>query len=119
MTNTFVTVDSGKRDTFESGAKRDTQDEKPRYDLIPIIPLRRLADLYMRGAKKYGEHNYQKGIPFSRIYSSALRHLHEFAEGLTEEDHLAAVVWNCFSIMFYQDQIEKGKLPKELNDLIK
>ena len=30
----FLTKDSGKRKDFESGMRRDTQENKPRYDLI-------------------------------------------------------------------------------------
>lgn len=112
----YKTKDSGKREDFKTGARRDVQIDKPRYDLIPVSALRRLADLYARGAVKYGENNYQKGIPFSRVYASMFRHLIQFREGDISEDHLAAVAWNAFAIMFYQDEIEKKRLPKDLND---
>lgn len=113
----FQTRDSGKREDFKTGARRDVQEDKPRYDLIPVAALKRLADLYARGAVKYGENNYQKGIPFSRVYASMFRHLIQFREGDISEDHLAAVAWNAFAIMFYQDEIEKKRLPRELDDL--
>ena len=114
----YKTKDSGKRQDFNSGAKRDTQEGKPRYDLIPIEPLKRLAELYSRGAEKYGENNFEKGMSFKRMYSSMFRHLIQFREGDEEEDHLAAVAWNAFALMFYQEKIKEGKLPKKLNDLI-
>jgi len=38
-TSGFITKDSGKRETFESGMKRDTQDGKLRYDLAFDGPL--------------------------------------------------------------------------------
>jgi len=113
----YKTKDSGKRENFDTGARRDVQVDKPRYDLVPVSALKRLADLYARGAVKYGENNYQKGIPYSRVYASLFRHLIQFREGDKSEDHLAAVAWNAFALMLYQDEIEKGNLPAELDDL--
>jgi len=98
----FITKDSGKRQEFESGMVRDTQDGKPRYDLIPVEGLHRLADLYARGAEKYDDNNWQKGQPFSRVYASLFRHLIAWREGERTEDHLAAVAWNAFAIMWYE-----------------
>lgn len=106
-----------KREQFTSGAVRDSQEGKPRYGLIPIGPLRRLAMRYTDGAKAYGEDNYQKGIPFSRVADSLLRHIYSYLDGDSSEDHLAAVAWNAFALMFYEEQIIKGKLPSILNDL--
>lgn len=113
----YETLDSGKRQEFDTGARRDTQEDKPRYDLLPTPALRRVAELYARGAKKYGENNYQRGIPFSRVYASLFRHLIAFREGDKSEDHLAAVAWNAFALIYYEEQIEMNKLPQELNDL--
>lgn len=108
--STFITKDSGKRQEFDSGMVRDTQEGKPRFDLIPTQPLRRLADLYARGAIKYAEDNWQKGQPFSRAYASLFRHMIAWREGDVSEDHLAAVAWNAFTIMWYEDN------KPELND---
>src|SRR2546426_2558799 len=69
--------DSGKRQEFESGARRDTQDDKPRYGLVPPGPLRRLAMHYTNGAKKYGENNWTKGMPCSRSWESLERHVQD------------------------------------------
>lgn len=98
----FVTKDSGKREEFPGGSRRDDASGKPRYDLIPPAPLKRLAELYMRGAEKYGESNWEKGQPVSRFLSSAMRHLEQARAGETDEDHWAAVVWNVLCIMHFQ-----------------
>ncbi len=113
----YETKDSGKRDEFETGARRDTQDDKPRYDLIPPEALKRLAELYARGAAKYGEGNFEKGMPFRRVYASLLRHLFSWAMAEHDEDHLAAVAWNAFALMFYEEKILDGSLPYELDDM--
>lgn len=99
----FETKDSGQREKYPSGAMRDTEEGKPRYDLIPGLPLKRLAELYARGAKKYGDWNWSQGVPSSRCYSSALRHLMQYNLGEKDEDHLAAVVFNVFCLMYFED----------------
>lgn len=108
---TFETKDSGRREEFATGMVRDTQEGKPRFDLIPTEGLRRLADLYARGAKKYDDNNWKKGQPFSRAYASLFRHLIQWREGDRSEDHMAAVVFNAMALMYYEE-----KKP-ELNDL--
>ena len=101
---------------FNTGAIRDIQDNKPRFDLLPIMCLKRLSKLYESGAIKYGENNYQKGMPFKRVYASLFRHLVAWREGETGEDHLAAIAWNAFALMYFEEMIKSGKLPKELDD---
>lgn len=95
--------DSGQREKFEGGAVRDVQDNKPRYALIPPGPLFRLAMHYTNGAKKYDDHNWVKGMPISRCVDSLMRHIEAYRVGDTTEDHLAAIAWNAFAIMFFED----------------
>jgi hypothetical protein len=110
----FVVKDSGARQEFQTGAVRDTQESKPRFDLVPVEPLERLANLYGAGAIKYGDWNWQKGMPLLRMYASLLRHVFAWRNGDRTEDHLAAVVFNAFGIMWTEQAIKDGKLPKEL-----
>lgn len=88
---------------FETGAQRDTDEGKLRYDLIPPSSLARLAKRYTDGAKHYGDHNWTKGIPSSRHLQSLMRHLEGVRVGDTSEDHVAAIAWNAFAIMYNQD----------------
>lgn len=113
---TFKTLDSGKRQEFETGARRDTQDDKPRYDLISVIALKRLAELMGRGAEKYGDRNWEEGIPLSRFYASLFRHMIQWAEGDTTEDHLAAVLFNAMGILHTEQLIVWGDLPVTLGN---
>lgn len=112
----FTTKDSGERQEFETGARRDTQEDKPRYDLISPIALRRFAELMGRGAEKYGDRNWEKGIPLSRFYASMFRHMMQWAEGDVSEDHLAAVLFNAAGIMHTEQKILSGELPGTLAD---
>jgi hypothetical protein len=102
MTNDFVVKDSGERQQFGTGAQRDSQEDKPRFDLIPSKPLERIAYVYARGARKYDENNWMKGIPVSRTLASAERHLQQYKQGDKDEDHLAQAAWNLFAIMHYE-----------------
>lgn len=112
----FVTKDSGERQEFETGSKRDTREGKGRFDLIPPGPLRRLAGVYERGAVKYGDRNWEKGQPLMRFLDSALRHINEVKAGEPEEDHAAHAAWNLFAFMHTLSEIEAGRLPKDLDD---
>ncbi len=152
----FITLDSGHRQQFGTGAQRDTQEGKPRFDLIPLpvldalqqafggapleaddtnppitgfcledecrydlipeIALNRLAGLYHRGALKYDDNNWQKGIPLLRVYASLRRHTEYWYAGDTSEDHLAAIIWNAITIMWTEWAIAEGLLPEELAD---
>ncbi len=109
--------DSGKRQEFPTGSVRDTQAGKGRFDLVPGYALFRLAKHYENGAVKYGDRNWERGQPLSRYLSSAIRHLVEYGMGMREEDHLAAAAWNAFSIIWTEEQVRLGKLPKSLDDM--
>lgn len=95
----FLTKDSGKRETFDTGMERDTNDNKPRYDLIWLPGIRRVAELMARGAKKYTARNWEKASTqeeLERFKESALRHMYQYLEGDRSEDHCSAVVFNLF-----------------------
>ena len=115
---TFTRVkDSGERSEFETGAVRDRQKGKGRYDLLPPYGLKRLAMHFENGANKYNARNWEKGIPTERYMDSALRHLFEYLSGLRDEDHLAAAAWNVLCLIETEYRIEKGILPKSLDTL--
>jgi len=100
----FSTKRKGKPQQFNTGAQRDTQSGKPRYSLIPVKPLKRVAELYARGADLYGSRNWELGMPASRLIDSLLRHAFQWELGEMDEDHLAAVIWNAFALMFFEEE---------------
>jgi hypothetical protein len=87
---------------FATGAVRDTTDGKVRMDLLPWQELERVAWHYTRGAEKYAERNWEKGIPSSRCLQSLLRHVVSLVLGRKDEDHLSAIVFNCLAIAWNQ-----------------
>lgn len=109
MTKKYITKDSGKRVDYPSGMRRDTEDNKPRYDLIYHPMIKRLALLMSRGAVKYGQNNWQKANSIEeliRFKASFLRHVNQFANyDDTEEDHAAAILFNIGAILYLSDKL--------------
>lgn len=99
----FTLKDSGVREEFATGARRDTREGKGRFDLISYHALRRLALVMERGASKYGDHNWEKGMPLSRFMDSALRHLNQYLAGARDEDHLAQAAFNVFAMIHFEE----------------
>ena len=86
--------DSGNRREFETGAVRDMPEGKGRMDLLPWAAIMEISKHCEAGAKKYGEHNVDKGIPTSSLCDSAARHLAKYLDGQADENHLVASAWN-------------------------
>lgn len=109
--------DSGQRRDFKTGAVRDMASGKGRFDLIPWEVIRALAIHYEKGCLKYGDRNWEKGIPVHSFLDSAMRHLAQVIDGCDDENHLIAAIWNL--VCAYQTilRIQRGELPAELYDL--
>jgi hypothetical protein len=89
--------DKEKIKEFETGAHRTSLEE--RYDLISPEGLRRLSLIYAEGAEKWGERNWEKGMPNSETLNHAARHLFKYLSGDRSVDHLAKVAWGMFTAM--------------------
>lgn len=116
----FALKDSGAREEFATGSKRDTRSGKGRFDLLFMgMPeaVRRLAVLLERGAEKYGERNWEKGQPISRFLDSGIRHAHRAAQGMTDEDHLIQAAWNFLAAAETKRRIRDGILDPILDDV--
>lgn len=96
--------DDEMKTTFPSGATRSSNSESSRYDLIPPGPLRRLAQRYGMGVASHGERNWEKGLPTSSTLNHLYEHLAKWRDGDREEDHLAAVAWGVFALMFFEEK---------------
>lgn len=109
--------DGGKRETFKTGAMREESPDKGRYDLISPIMLQRLAVVMEKGAIKYSDRNWEKGMPLHRYIDSAMRHISQYLEGMRDEDHLAHAIFNLMGCIHTVSMIERGLLSIDLNDL--
>lgn len=103
--NSHGLKDSGSREEFSTGAMRDDGTEKGRYDLLVTQALFRDTLHLERGASKYNDRNYEKGMPISRCFDAAMRHLNKYLAGWNDEDHLAAARWNLAAIMLYEHRM--------------
>lgn len=108
--------DSGKRQEFETGSRRDTREGKGRFDLISPIFEERLALHLEAGAGKYGDRNWEKGQPLMRYLDSAKRHLNKLLQGYTGEDHATAAAWNLMAFIHTQEMLKRRLLPEGLDD---
>jgi len=114
---TYILRDSGERREYSTGSVRDRQRGKGRYDLFSPIAMRRIADVYEKGAVKYAARNWEKGQPIAASFlDSALRHIYQNLEGLRDEDHLAQAAWNLIAAIHVETCIQRGLLPPELDD---
>jgi hypothetical protein len=116
MAKKFITKDSGQRVNFSSGMRRDTDNGKPRFDLI-LPPdqqynetlLYRWAMLMARGADKYGERNWEKSNSikeFNRFKSSLFRHFMQFISNEDDgEDHTSAICFNLNAVTYLMNKL--------------
>lgn len=102
---------------FETGSRRDSREGKGRYDLIPWEVIQLLAKRFEGGALLYGDSNWKKGQPLGRYLDSCLRHLFQHLDGMTDEDHDAAALWNLVAFIWTRKELEKKTLPENLDDL--
>jgi 5'(3')-deoxyribonucleotidase len=54
---------------------------KTRHDLIPAFAQEQYAHVLTKGAEKYAERNWEKGMGWSKIISSLKRHIQKIEEG--------------------------------------
>lgn len=115
----YKTEDSGKRYEEDSGFQRDTQEGKPRFNLLfpkdmpyKEQPLTRLAELMGRGAEKYDDRNWERADSeeaLERAKESLLRHTIQTVTGETNEDHKAGIMFNTIFIIYLEWRLDNGK----------
>jgi hypothetical protein len=116
----YLTKSSGQQAEFDGGGVRDTETDKPRFDLIrPVnVPyadqiLTRWAALMARGAEKYAARNWEHfsdRTALDRAKSSAARHFEQWFNGEIDEDHAAAVFFNVMAVEYVRGVLD-GRWP--------
>ena len=79
---------------------------KIRLDLIPHEWVWGLGEVLTKGVAIYTANNWKKGMDWSRILGSLLRHLYKFVRGErfdkeTGCHHLDMVAWNALVLRYY------------------
>lgn len=112
----YIIKDSGKRESFDSGMVRDTQDGKVEYDRVFDGPmLDRWAEHLTKGAAKYpdspdGSPNWMKAnseAELRRFRKSAIRHFRQWLRGDMDEDHAAGVFFNINGYEYVKEKLGK------------
>lgn len=67
-----------------------------------------VAKHFEGGAKKYGENNWQKGLPQWCYLDSAIRHYLKYERGDNDEPHDRAFVWNVMCLIWTIQNIKEG-----------
>ena len=84
--------------------RNDKSDNKIPLELLPIRALEEVAKTLAYGSEKYEEHNWRKGLGWSRCMGSCLRHIFLWMKGqdIDQESglhHIAHAACNLLFIM--------------------
>jgi len=79
---------------------------KLRYDLLEPFAMEQLVKIFSKGAEKYGDKNWLKGMEWSKCLASLKRHIAAFENGEDIDPelgtyHMANAAWNCLAIVSY------------------
>lgn len=106
-----------EREAFSTGAVRNQQAGRGRFDLIPFEAMLAYAQRLEYGVQSgYAPNNWEKGMPLSRILSSMRRHASQVNFDFSE-DHIGAVLFNAGAFVTIVTRIKAGLLPRELDDI--
>lgn len=76
-----------------------------------------VAKHFEEGAKKYGENNWQKGLPAKCYIDSAVRHYLKWLRGDKDEPHDRAFVWNLLCCIWEVDFSPRAKERENVPDV--
>lgn len=72
---------------------------------------------FEEGAKKYGENNWQKGLPVSCYIDSAVRHYLKWQRGDIDEPHDRAFVWNIMCCIWELEFSPRAKTEEKKEEI--
>jgi len=79
------------------------------YDRLPHAMLD-VSLHYKRGLEKYGERNWEKGIPLHSYIDSGTRHFIKWLAHFDDERHDLAFIWNLLCCCHTQQRIDNDSL---------
>lgn len=87
----------------QGGTKFDSK--KAPLDLLPFESLEEIARVLEFGKIKYSAYNWSQGISYSRLIAAAMRHLHQFNDGIDKDDetdtlHVANAACNLLFLIW-------------------
>lgn len=96
-----------------NGSGSRFNENKLRYDLLPVNALTHVSKVFEFGAKKYGEYNWRKGMSWNSVVASIERHLAAFklGEDYDKESgllHISHLVTNGLFLLDYYRYYPQG-----------
>lgn len=93
------------RVTSDTGGQKGSKEA--RFDLIPVVPLWEVAEVYGKGAEKYEDRNWERGYDWSLSFAALMRHAQRFWAGEDYDDetgkhHMASVVFHAMALMEFE-----------------
>lgn len=98
----------------ELGGRKESQGlKKAPWHLLPYDAVYQVVQVLWHGAEKYGERNWEQGMPYSDLFGGVMRHLtawwaKEDHDPETGYSHLAHAVAGILFLLAYQTR-GKGK----------
>ena len=83
-----------------------------RYDLVPPVFIKRVAQRFTEGAEKYGDSNYREGVARPTFIQDRINHMLNHLQAFLIEgpdapdDNLAAIAWGIAMLMEFQQTAE-------------
>lgn len=97
----------GDINSQEAGSAARYNGGKPDFSLIPLCTLEDEARVWEYGKRKYAAWNWAKGMPYSAVIASVLRHIAAFQRGEDNDPesglpHIAHAMCNLRMLSLYQ-----------------
>lgn len=88
----------------ESSTGGRKQKKPDRWDLLPWDAIEELAVLYGKGAEKYDERNWERGLDFNWSYRAMINHAQQWWMGEDDDpemgvSHLACVMFHAAGML--------------------
>ena len=86
---------------------------KNRMELLEPWAIEKLAEVFTFGANKYAEHNWLRGMRWSKITASLKRHLSAYEQGIDFDKesnllHAQHIAWNAMALLSYYKHFPQG-----------
>lgn len=94
---------------YDTGSMRECLGQlKGRMDLLPWAALIRVSRHIQNSTAPVGKYpvdNWKLGQPMHQYMDSAFRHMSQYMEGETDEDHLAAATSNLLMALWTEEKL--------------
>lgn len=94
-------------------------EDKLRWDLLPWDALEEVVEVITKGARKYDDRNWEKGLNYSRLHAASIRHLtawYQSREDFDSEWNLSHLAHATCCLLFLLAYHKRGFNNSEKDD---